>query len=205
MDLVVFISELKRRNMILSDAVFALGVGITDILMTYLTFATQGSALARSCPGFSVETSPICVSPFQSAQQLPTLGQCITMEAIQVQTPPKDDDLEMPELSVPPEDFDSDESAGEEEESEPIATPEPWSVEAELVVEETRDDEIVVEDQNEGENGANRNGNEDGESVLSSPPDSDAEPDTSKTGHLDKFHGIYLQMSKSGNPNQLGR
>lgn len=195
--------------MIPSDAVFAsrhLGVGITDILMTYLTFAIRGSALAKSCPGFSVETSPICVSPFQSAQQLPTLGQRITMEAIQVQTPPKDDDLEMPELSVPPEDFDSDESAGEEEESEPIATPEPWPVEeAELVVEETRDDEIVVEDQNEGKNGANRNGNEDGESVLSSPPDSDAEPDTSKTGDPEKLHGIYLQMSKSGNPNQLGR
>lgn len=125
------------------------------------------------------------------------------MEAIQVHTPPKDDDLEMPELSVPPDDFETDDSVDEEEEPEPIAAEEA-AEEAEPVVEDTRDDEIVVEDEDEGENGENRNGNEDSESVLSSGPDSDDEPDTSKTGDPYKLHYAYFQMSKSGKPKQLG-
>src|SRR5579862_6767615 len=124
------------------------------------------------------------------------------MEAIQVQTPPKDDDLEMPELSVPPEDSEIDDSVDEEEEPEPIAV-EGAAEEAEPVV-DTRDDEIVVEDEDVGQNEENRNGNEDGESGLSSAPDSDAEPDTSKTGDPFKVRYTYSQLSKSGKPKQLG-
>ena len=118
------------------------------------------------------------------------------MEAIQIQTPPKDDDLEMPELSVPPEDSEIEETVEEENEQDSIAVAdtadEPQTTAEELssdmgmpAGEETRDDEIVVEDQEDSEDEGNENGHEDHNSVLSSPPpESDAEANTSKTGRI---------------------
>ena len=104
----------------------------------------------------------------------------VAMESNPFLTPPKADDLEMPELSVPPEDFEVDEK-GDEQEPEPIAMQEPVE-EPQTTVEETREDEIVVEDEDVGENGEDQNGHEDDNSVLSSAPESDAEANTSKTG-----------------------
>lgn len=108
-------------------------------------------------------------------------------------TPPKADDLDFPELSSPPEEFEIDEKADEEDVPEPIAMPES-AEEAQTIEEERRDDEIVVEDEDGGENGEEKHGNEDRNSVLSSPPKSDAEANTSKTGEYMRLDCTYLQM-----------
>jgi len=124
------------------------------------------------------------------------------MEAIQIQTPPKDEDLEMPELSVPPEDSEIDETVEEENEQDSIAVAE-TADEPQTTAEETRDDEIVVEDQEDSENEGNENGHEDHNSVLSSPPpESDAEANTSKTGriHCINFTDCKEKRSKPTRP-----
>ena len=81
------------------------------------------------------------------------------MEAIQIQTPPKDDEIETPEVSTP---MDAIEVEQAPDESEP----------------ETPAEEIIVEQDKEPDN---QNGNEDDASSLSSAPDSDGEHETSKT------------------------
>ena len=136
--------------------------------------------------------------------QHPTLVDFKAMEALQIQTPPKDEDIELPELSVPPEDFEIDDKLEDDEDPEPIDMPDLAQGTQNPMAEETRDDEIVVEDEDEGENGDNGHGAEDGNSVLSSPPESDpGAADTSKTGKTLCRDLTYLQMSKPGDLNQL--
>ena len=118
------------------------------------------------------------------------------MEAIQIQTPPKDDDLEMPELSVPPEDSEIDEAVEVENEQDSIAVAD-TADEPQTTAEETRDDEIVVEDQEDSEDEGNENGHEDHNSVLSSPPpESDAEANTSKTGRIHLINLTYCKEKR---------
>jgi hypothetical protein len=91
---------------------------------------------------------------------------------IQIQTPPKDDEIESP-----PEQDDSIESIEmidkpDEEEEEDEHAPE--------IEEETRGDEIVVEDA--VHDVRRHNGNRDRESSLSSDPGSEADGEASKSG-----------------------
>jgi len=90
---------------------------------------------------------------------------------IQVQTPPKDDEVETPpEPDDPVESFEMVENPEEEEnEGEQVGHA--------AEIENTREDEIVVEDAD-----PNRNGNHDNESSLSSAPGSDADAETFKSG-----------------------
>ena len=95
---------------------------------------------------------------------------------IQIQTPPKDDEIESPleqddsigslEMIDRP---DEEESRGEEDEHAPDFE------------EETRDDEIVVEDV--VHEVRRQNGNHDHESSLSSAPGSEADAETPKSGN----------------------
>jgi hypothetical protein len=89
---------------------------------------------------------------------------------IQIQTPPKDDEMETPpEPADPIEPFDMVERPDGEEEEQEIA-------------EEAHDDEIVVEDAvHEVEV---QNGDNDQESPLSSDPESDADIEASKNGKI---------------------
>lgn len=89
---------------------------------------------------------------------------------IQIQTPPKEDEIEtLPEPVDSNESFEMiknpDEDEDEEEEQE------------EEIAEETHDDEIVVEAEVE-----DQNSNKDHETSLSSDPGSEANPETPKSG-----------------------
>ena len=95
---------------------------------------------------------------------------------IQVQTPPKEDEIEtLPEPVDPIESFEMVEKADEEEEEE-----EEEEVEGNQVAEEAREDEIVVENAKNGIK--QQNDDEDQESSLSSAPGSEVDPPTPKTG-----------------------
>ena len=95
---------------------------------------------------------------------------------IQIQTPPKDDEAESPaeqedsiesiEMIDKPEEEEDNEEGGEH---------------APEIEEETREDEIIVEDRNDEVQ--QQNGNRDRESPLSSAPGSEADAEYSKSGN----------------------
>ena|SRR5205809_554442 len=98
--------------------------------------------------------------------------------AIQIQTPPKDDEVEsQPGPHEPTESFEAVENPEKDEEGGETD-------------EDPRADEIVVGDDEELEELEEHNGDYDHETSLSSPPGSVAGPETSKEG----IHPSYLNM-----------
>ena len=115
------------------------------------------------------DTSPHSLLPLSIVMDLETI-------TIQIQTPPKEDEIESPpEQDEPIESFEMSDKPEEEENQgeEDGHAPE--------IEEETRQDEIVVEDA--VHEAQRQNGNHDRESSLSSAPGSEADAETPKSGN----------------------